>query len=115
MPPRSSTVSSGTSEIAPTLRDQHSGAIAEQGRGCGQTASGYHWRAFVKADICRWKRVIGDGLRSRTEWRQATEVAIASGVLNRILEPRTRRACPHHTIPIICRAHCIHTADPCKR
>jgi hypothetical protein len=41
----------------------------------------------VEADISRWKRVIGDGLRSsQTDGRQATEVAIAADVLNRMLE-----------------------------
>ena len=34
----------------------------------------------------RYKRVIGDTLRSQTDRRQATEVAIAVGVLNRMLE-----------------------------
>jgi hypothetical protein len=51
-----------------------------------QKASGYNWRALIEADIARWKRLIGDGLRSQTEGRQATEVAIAIGVLNRMLE-----------------------------
>ena len=37
-------------------------------------------------DISRWKRVIGDGLRSQTDGRQATEVAIAANVLNRMLD-----------------------------
>ena len=46
----------------------------------------YNWRALVEADISRWKRVIGDGLRSQTDGRQATEVAIAADVLNRMLE-----------------------------
>jgi hypothetical protein len=32
-----------------------------------QQASGYNWRALVEADIGRYKRVIGDALRSRTE------------------------------------------------
>jgi hypothetical protein len=41
---------------------------------------------LVKADIARWKCVSGDGLRSRTDGRQATEVAIAVGVLNRMLD-----------------------------
>ena len=36
--------------------------------------------------ISRWKRVIGDGLRFQTDGRQATEVAIAADVLNRMLE-----------------------------
>ena len=50
-----------------------------------QKASGYNWRALVEADVARWKRVIGGELRSRTDGRQATEVAIAAGVLNRML------------------------------
>ena len=51
-----------------------------------QKASGYNDRALVETDISRWKRVIGDGLRSQTDGRQATEVAIAAHVLNRMLE-----------------------------
>jgi hypothetical protein len=34
----------------------------------------------------RFKRVIGDGLRSRTDQRQATEMNVAVAVLNRMLE-----------------------------
>jgi hypothetical protein len=49
-------------------------------------ASGYGWRALVECDISRWKRVLGDGLRSQTDGRQASEVAIAANVLNRMLE-----------------------------
>ena len=41
---------------------------------------------LVECDISRWKRVIGDGLRSHTTGRQATEVAIAANVLDRMLE-----------------------------
>ena len=51
-----------------------------------QRASGYNWRALVEADIGRYKRVIGDVLRARTERRQTTEVAIAVASLNRMLE-----------------------------
>jgi hypothetical protein len=51
-----------------------------------QKASGYDWRALVEADISRFKRIIGDGLRSRTDQRRATEVAIGVNVLNRVLE-----------------------------
>jgi hypothetical protein len=36
--------------------------------------------------ISRWKRVIGDGPRSQTDGRQATEVAITADVLNRMLD-----------------------------
>jgi hypothetical protein len=41
---------------------------------------------LVEADIGRWKRVIGHALRSQTDKRQATEVAIAVDTLNRMLE-----------------------------
>jgi hypothetical protein len=51
-----------------------------------QKASGYNHRALVESDISRWKRVIGDGLRSQTDGRQRTEVAVAAEALNRMLE-----------------------------
>ena len=51
-----------------------------------QKASGYNDRALVEADISRYKRVIGDTLRSRTKARQATEVVIAVQALNRMLK-----------------------------
>jgi Transposase DDE domain len=86
VPPRSSAVPSAASATAPTQRDRHIATVAERGRMGWQRTSGYNWRALVEADIARWKRVIGDGLRSRTDWRQATEIAIAAGVLNRMLE-----------------------------
>jgi hypothetical protein len=86
VPPRSSGVPSATAETAPTKRDGHLQLIAERGRMGWQRASGYNWRALVEADIGRYKRVIGDALRSRTEGRQTTEVAIAVASLNRMLE-----------------------------
>jgi hypothetical protein len=86
VPPRSGAVPSDTAGTAPTQRDRHIEAIAERGRIAWQMASGYNRRALVEADVSRWKRVIGDGLRSQTDGRQATEVAIAAGVLNRMLD-----------------------------
>ena len=77
MPPRSSAVLSATAETAPTKRDRHLQLIAQRGRMGWQRASGYNWRALVEADIGRYKRVIGDALRSRTGGRQTTQVAIA--------------------------------------
>ena len=71
VPPRSSAVPS---------------EVAERGRMGWQRASGYNWRALAESDVSRWKRVIGDGLRSQTDRRQASEVAIAANVLNRMLE-----------------------------
>ncbi len=86
VPPRSSAVPSVTAETAPTIRDRHRKLIAERGRMAWQKAAGYNWRALVEADISRFKRVIGGGLRSRTDRRRATEVAIAVKALNRMLQ-----------------------------
>jgi hypothetical protein len=86
VPPRSGAVPSDTAEAAPTQRDLHLRCIAERGRMGWQEASGYNFRALVESDIARWKRVIGDGLRSRTDGRRETEVAIATDALNRMLE-----------------------------
>jgi hypothetical protein len=98
VPPRSSPVPSETAETAPTQRDRHLQVIAEHGsdrhlqviaehgRISWQKVSGYNWCALVEADIGRWKRVIGHALRSQTDKRQASEVAIAVDVLNRMLE-----------------------------
>jgi Transposase DDE domain len=86
VPPRSSAVPSGAAGTAPTQRDLHLRCIAERGRMGWQRVSGYNWRALVESDISRWKRVIGDRLRSRTDGRQETEVAIAADALNRMLD-----------------------------
>jgi hypothetical protein len=86
VPPRSSAVPSDTAQTAPTMRDRHLQTIAERGRMAWQKASGYNWRALVEAGISRFKRVIGDGLRSRTDQRRATEVEIAVNALNRMFE-----------------------------
>jgi hypothetical protein len=40
----------------------------------------------VETSISRLKRVIGDALRSRTNRRRGTEIAIAVQTLNRMLE-----------------------------
>ena len=60
--------------------------ITEHGRTGWQKASGDNMHACVEAMIGRFKGVIGDGLRSRTDRRRATEVDVAVHALNRILE-----------------------------
>jgi hypothetical protein len=77
---------SRTAEREPTQRDRHLQLIAERGRMGWQKASGYNKRARAETAIGRWKRVIGDGLRSRTDERRATEMGVAVQVLNRMLE-----------------------------
>ncbi len=93
VPPRSTAVPSETAETAPTQRDRHlqfveprgSPDIVKHGRAAWQKASGYTIRARAEAAIGRFKQVIGDGLRSRTDKRRATEVNVAVHALNRML------------------------------
>jgi hypothetical protein len=72
VPPRADAVLSATAEIEPTQRDS----------GC------YNERAHVEGRFARWKQVSGDGLRFHSDQAQAqaTEVAIAAAVLNRMLD-----------------------------
>ena len=86
VPPRKDAVPSGAAATAPTQRDRHLQLIAERGRLGWQKASGYNRRALAEVAISRYKRVIGDALRSRTDRRQAVEVAIAVQALNRMLD-----------------------------
>jgi hypothetical protein len=86
VPPRSTAILGASSETTPTRRDQHIQEIAEYGRMAWQKSSGYNIRAKIEAAIGRYKRVIGDSLRSRTDETEATEVAIAARALNRMLE-----------------------------
>src|ERR687890_9913 len=58
VPPRSSAVPSADAETAPTQRDQHLQAIAEQGRMGWQKASGYNIRARVEATMAWLQQVI---------------------------------------------------------
>ena len=86
VPPRSTAVPSGTAETAPTRRDRHLRLIAEKGRMGWQKAMGYNKRARAEAAIGKWKRVIGDGLRSRTDRRRTPEVDVCVRALDRILD-----------------------------
>ncbi len=86
VPPRATAVPSRTAESEPTQRDRHLQLIAERGRRAWQQASGDTKRARAETAISRYKRVIGDGLRSHTDERRATEMDVAVHVLNRMLE-----------------------------
>ena len=86
VPPRATAVLSASAEAAPTQRHRHLRTIAGRGRMGWPKSSGYNLRAKVETLIGRYKRVIGDPLRSRTDPTEATEVAIAAATLNRMLE-----------------------------
>ncbi len=79
-------VPGSTATISPTQRDLHVLAVDEHGRMNWQKASGYNTRSKVEAAISRYKRVIGDTMKSRHDARRTTEVAIAVKSLNRINE-----------------------------
>src|SRR4051812_19176144 len=94
VPPRSTAVPSATAETVPTQRDRHLQLIAEKGRMGWQKATGYNARTRAEAAISRYKRVIGDGLRSRTDRRRATEVNDCV-----MADPHSDRGCRRRILP----------------
>jgi hypothetical protein len=84
VPPRSTAVLSASAETDPTQRDRHIQVIAERGRMAWQKTSGYNARAGAEGTMSRYKRIIGDTLRSHS--RPAQETRIAVTVLNRMLD-----------------------------
>ncbi len=85
VPPRANAAPSETAGTAPTQRDRHLQHIAAHGRMAWQKTSGYTKRAGAETGMSRFKQVIGNGLRSHTDERRATEVDVAVHVLNRTL------------------------------
>ncbi|HEU0147699.1 MAG TPA: IS5 family transposase, partial [Bradyrhizobium sp.] len=84
VPPCKRAVAGATAATSPTQRDRHVLWVEEHGRMNWQKASGYNKRSKVEAAISRYKRVIGDTLKSRDDARRETEVAIAVKSLNRM-------------------------------
>ena len=94
VPPRSTAVLSASAETDPTQRDRHIQVIAEQGRMGWQRTSGYNARAGAEGTMSRYKRIIGDTLRSHSRPAQETETRIAVNVLNRMLDPARNPSAP---------------------
>ena len=86
VPPRATAVLSPSADTDPTQRDCHIQAIAEQGRMGWQKTSGYNARAGAEGAMSRYKRIIGDTLRSHSRPAQEVETRIAVTVLNRMLD-----------------------------
>lgn len=84
VPPCKGAVTGPTVATSPTQRDQHVLAVDARGRMNWQKTTGYNRRSKVEASISRYKRVIGDTLKSRDDARRVTEVAIAIKSLNRM-------------------------------
>ncbi len=92
VPPRATAVLRASAETDPTQRDRHIQAIAEQGRMGWQRTSGYNARAGAEGAMSRYKRIIGDTVRSHTRPAQEVETRIAVNVLNRMLDLARPRA-----------------------
>jgi IS5 family transposase len=86
VPPRSTAVLSPSAKTDPTQRDCHLQVIAEQGRMGWQRTSGYNARAGAEGTMSRYKRIIGDTLRSHSRPAQEVETRIAVSILNRMLD-----------------------------
>ena len=67
-------------------RDRTITRVKRLGRRRWKTASGYQRQARVENALCRYKSIIGDGLRARTPGGRQTEPLLACNVLNRMTE-----------------------------
>lgn len=68
-------------------RKLHIGIDADSGEIVAfDLTSGYNRRSKVEAAISRYKRVVGEALKSRDDARRVTDVAIAIKSLNRMSE-----------------------------
>jgi IS5 family transposase len=84
VPPCKGALPGPSAATSPTQRDRHVLWVEEHGRMNWQKTSGYNKRSKGEAAISRYKRVIGDTLKSSNDARRATEVAIAVKSLNRM-------------------------------
>jgi hypothetical protein len=86
IPPRDTAVPSAEFEVNPTPRDTHLLMIASLGRLGWQEVTGYGKRALVETAMGRYKGLIGERLRSRSDAARRTEAVVGVAVLNRMLD-----------------------------
>jgi len=91
VPPRATAVSSRTAASEPMQRDHHLQLIAERGRMAWQKASGYNNRARAETAISRFKRGIGDRLRSHTPPDRSEAVGMPLKALQRAVDGHCSR------------------------
>ena len=71
---------------APALaRDEILRAIRHKGRKAWKQASGYHRRSLAETQIYRYKQLIGNTLKARTEANQQVESRLGCAILNRMI------------------------------
>ncbi len=86
VPPRRGGVPDRNAEGAWSQRDLHLERIEEIGRRAWLKESGYRQQARAENAFFRWKRILGDRLRSKHFEVQRREAMIGCGVLNRMFE-----------------------------
>jgi len=69
-----------------SARDRAIADVEALGRRQWKKASGYHQQARVENAFFRYKTIIGDGLRARSQGGRAVEASLACHVLNRMTE-----------------------------
>jgi len=67
-------------------RDRTVRRVQVLGRRRWKRASGYHRQARVENAVFRYKQIVGDGLRARSQRGRETECGVACTVLNRMFE-----------------------------
>ena len=71
---------------APALaRDEILRAIRQKGRKGWKQASGYHRRSLAETQVYRYKQLIGNTLKARTEPNQQVESRLGCALLNRMI------------------------------
>jgi IS5 family transposase len=69
-----------------TARDRTIKKVRAIGRRRWKKASGYHRQARVENAFFRYKSIIGDGLRARSQAGQGTEAVVACNILNQMTQ-----------------------------
>ena len=81
--PRANAVISATDEAALRQRNQHIKSINQDGVLAWRRTSGYYRQSEVENMFFRYKKLIGDELRARSENSRRVESVIACNILNR--------------------------------
>jgi len=86
VPPRKDAVLSDSPMRVLSQRNQHILKIEKTGRSDWCRRPGYYWQSHVENTFSRFKRIIGERLRSKHDEAQKREALIGCAILNRMLE-----------------------------
>ena len=75
----------GNGKAPPLARDEILRAIRQKGRKGWKQESGYHRRSLAETLIYRYKHLIGDQLKARSEANQQIESRLGCAILNRMI------------------------------